>query len=220
MASWLNYLLPISNLFESSGTASNNPSRGQQQGKRQGNMPYRTYKMPESSWWESLMGKAPEYMQTDVFTPQQGAALQEMLRMGLQGTQNLQQHPFDFGPIAENAKRGFYESTVPTLAERFSSFGGPHAQGMQQSSAFGQQLGAAGAGLSSELASLGAQYGLQNQGQQMNYLTSLLGMGMTPAFQGGFTQGQEGFLPGLWNRGSQAVGQMAPVAAKMAMFGL
>lgn len=75
-----------------------------------------------------------------------------------------QQGAFDFAPIAEQARTQFQQRTVPSIAERFTAMGG------QRSSAFGQQLGAAGAGLEESLAALGSQYGLQQQRLLQNLL--------------------------------------------------
>ena len=68
------------------------------------------------------------------------------------------------------AMRQFYEQIVPGIAEQFSGMGA----GAQRSSAFGQQLGAAGAGLADTLAMQRA--GLQQEG--LSQLQSLLGMGL------------------------------------------
>ena len=90
------------------------------------------------------------------------------------GLSNLQQllsgDPEAFAKFEAPYQRQFQEQTVPGLAERFSGMGA----GAQGSSAFGQQLGQAGAGLSEGLASL--RGGLQ-QGA-MGQLASLLGIGM------------------------------------------
>jgi len=72
--------------------------------------------------------------------------------------------------------RQFNEQTVPGLAERFSGAGA----GAQSSGAFGQQLGAAGAGLSENLGAL--RGGLQMEA--LGPLMQMLQMGMqTPTFQ-------------------------------------
>jgi len=60
--------------------------------------------------------------------------------------------------------RQFNEQTLPMLAERFAGFG--NNSGALSSSGFGQSLGAAGAGLQENLASLKSQLGLQ-AGQQI-----------------------------------------------------
>ena len=72
--------------------------------------------------------------------------------------------------------RQFNEQTIPGIAERFSGMGA----GAQNSSAFGQQLGAAGAGLSENLGAL--RGGMQMQA--LGPLMQMLQMGMqTPTFQ-------------------------------------
>lgn len=89
------------------------------------------------------------------------------------------------------AIRQFEEQTVPGIAERFSSMGA----GAQGSSAFGQQLGAAGAGLAENLSA--QRSGLQSQA--LSQLSSLLGLGVqTPTFQSMQIPGQEGGLSKLF----------------------
>lgn len=72
--------------------------------------------------------------------------------------------------------RQFNEQTIPGIAERFSGAGA----GAQSSSAFGQQLGAAGAGLSENLGALRGGMQMQALGPLMQMLQ--MGMG-TPTFQ-------------------------------------
>lgn len=60
---------------------------------------------------------------------------------------------FNFGPIAEQARKQFQERTLPSLAERFTSLVGPG----QQSSAFERQKAQAGVDLETGLAALQAQ---------------------------------------------------------------
>src|SRR3990167_60187 len=104
-----------------------------------------------------LSGLGPTPARTEQLSrftgPQQGA-INQILGSGLQG---LQQNKMDFAPIAAQAREQFQQQTIPSIAERFTSMGGCGGR----SSAFGQQLGAAGAGLESSLAALGSQYGLQ-----------------------------------------------------------
>ena len=71
------------------------------------------------------------------------------------------------------AMRQFEEQILPTIAERFT---GTLGEGAQRSSAFGQQLGAAGAGLSERLQ---AQRG-ERSGPAMQQLLQILGIGLTP----------------------------------------
>src|SRR3990167_3558232 len=113
--------------------------------------------MPQS-WQDSLsnffMGQPERFEQFQRYNPQQQQGLQPMLSQGLGGMQGMHPyHPqqFNFAPIAQQAQTRFSTQTVPGLAERFSSMG---TGGAQNSSAFGQTLGAAGAGLSEVLAAL------------------------------------------------------------------
>lgn len=121
-----------------------------------------------------LFGKKHEAKnkQLPTMTPEQTQFLQ-MLMGGLQGPMqagmgNLQQllsgSPEAFAQYEAPYKREFNERTIPGLAERFSSLG----SGAQGSSAFGQQMGQAGAGLSETLAALRGQL-------QQNALSQLQG---------------------------------------------
>jgi len=128
------------------------------------------------SWW----GGSPAGVETfNQYTPEQQAAMATALQQALSG---LGKNQFDFGPIEDQARRGFAEKTIPGIAERFSSLGA------QKSSAFGQQLGAAGAGLESDLAAMKQNYGLQQQ----QALQNLLGIGLKPQFESLYRPGQEG----------------------------
>lgn len=80
--------------------------------------------------------------------------------------------------------RQFQEQTVPELAERFASL---DAQG---SSAFGQSLGQAGAGLAENLAAL--REGLKMQAIQQ--LQGLGGMGLGQRFENILRPGRQGAL--------------------------
>ena len=87
------------------------------------------------------------------------------------------------------AMRQFQEQILPSIAERFTGMGA----GAQRSSAFGQQLGQAGAGLAENLAMQRAQ--LQQQG--LGQLQSMLGLGFTSPFQYQTIPGTEGGLSKL-----------------------
>ena len=133
-----------------------------------------------------------------------GQGGQEGLLSG--GLQNLQQMlTGDASAFETPAMRQFNEQIVPGIAERFSGMG----EGAQQSSAFGQQLGAAGAGLSENLAMQRAN--MQQQGLQQ--LMQLLGMGTQSQFQYQQIPGQEGFLQPF----AKGVGQAAGTAGMMAL---
>ena len=121
------------------------------------------------------------------------------------GLQNLMQMlSGDDSAFEDQAMRQFNEQIVPGISERFSSMGA----GNQGSSAFGQQLGQAGAGLSENLAV--HKQGIKNQG--MSQLMQMLGIGMTSPFQYQAIPGQEGglgkLLSGLGGGLGQAGGQI------------
>lgn len=86
----------------------------------------------------------------------------------------LSDDPEAFKEFEAPFKRQFEEQTVPGLAERFSGAGA----GAQRSSAFGQALSSAGAGLSENLAQL-------RGGLKMNALSQLMNLlpaAMQPSF--------------------------------------
>ena len=97
------------------------------------------------------------------------------------------------------AMRQFEEQILPTIAERFTGLLG---EGAQRSSAFGQQLGQAGAGLAEKLQA-------QRGGRQQNALTQLMQLmqtGLTPQFQTLLRERQ----PGLLETGVKGAAKMAP----------
>jgi len=128
-----------------------------------------------------LFGHKASYEQVPTMDPQQQQLLQQLLG-GLSGgnpgggamgsgmgfLQNLLSG--DTSKFEQPLMSQFYQSTVPKLAEMFSGAGA----GAQSSSAFGQQLGAAGANLSEQLGAL--RGGLQMQG--LGSLQGLMEMGM------------------------------------------
>ena len=167
-------------------------------------------------------GYDPQALQFQNYSPEVQAALSQILQGGLsrlnqpQFNVNQNSQPFDFQPIAQEARTNFAQQTVPSILERLTG------AGAQKSSALGQQLGAAGAGLESGLASLGAQYGLQNRGQEaqinlqnqgqlIQYILSLLGMGTQKTFENAYIPRQSGFLQ---NAGT-AIASAAPKALAM-----
>lgn len=83
----------------------------------------------------------------------------------------------DFGPIAERARKGFMEETLPGISEQFTGLTG----GGQRASAFERQKAQAGATLESNLAALRAQvepeYALKRAeyGLQRGKLAGVLG---------------------------------------------
>lgn len=148
-----------------------------------------------SSLSRFFMGTPGKFEQLPTVTPEQKGILDQLLG-GLggplgSGLQNLQQllsgAPEAFEAFAAPARTSFMQQTVPGIAERFTG------AGAQRSSAFGQALGAAGAGLEEQLAAQRA--GLQSQA--LGQLQNLLGVGLTPQFQTAQIPGQPGALQGL-----------------------
>lgn len=94
-----------------------------------------------------------------------------------------------FEPFAKQARQQFNRDTVPSIAERFTAQGGG-----QNSSAFANALGQSNSDLEAQLASAGAQYGLQNQqlGLQMAQL------GLQPQYDQSYSppSGWQGALGG------------------------
>lgn len=132
----------------------------------------------------------------------QGQAIQNLLQM-LSDGQGAPQR-FNFAPIAQNAREQFTSQTIPGLAERFTALGGG-----QNSSAFQGALGQAGAGLESQLASMGAQFGQNQQQIDQNYLLNLLRFALMPQFESQYlpaTGGLLGNLAGGLGQGLGAVG--------------
>jgi hypothetical protein len=124
-------------------------------------------------------GTEPYTLRTPIYGQQQGAGFAEALQMALEGLRN---NKLDFGPIAQQARTNFAQQTIPSIAERFSGLGA------QKSSAFGQTLGQAGAGLESNLAAQQSQYGLESN----RALQNLLGIGLTPQYETSYSGGREG----------------------------
>jgi hypothetical protein len=132
------------------------------------------------AFMDFLFGKTQPAKTTQLPTmsPEQMNLLNSMLSKMMgpmsQGMGNLSQllsgSPEAFKAFEAPAMSQFKQQIVPGIAERFSGLG----SGAQGSSAFGQQLGAAGAGLSENLAAMRA--GLQQNA--MGQLSQMMGMGL------------------------------------------
>jgi hypothetical protein len=140
---------------------------------------------PRSGFWKWLQGNPSMISQIPLHTPEIQGNINNLLSSTFQGLQNPQQ---GFQPIAEQAQNQFETQTVPALAERFTAMGGG-----QRSGAFRSALGNAGANLQSNLAAMGAQYGLQNRSGLLDQLK--LGLLNQPKF--GFSQRQGGALENI-----------------------
>lgn len=152
-----------------------------------------------------MFGKDEKTEQFQRFTPQQ-QGLQSQLQGGVgaqlpQAFEYLQQilsgDPAMISKFEAPARRAFEEQTLPSIAERFTGMGA------QKSSAFGQQLGQAGAGLEESLSAQRA--GLQ--GNALSQLQGLLGGAMTPSFENVVRPGTQGFVGGA----AQSFSQILPL---------
>jgi len=143
--------------------------------------------------FDFLFGKKGGFEQTPTMNPQQQQLLQQLLG-GLGGAtgagmgflQNLLSG--DTSKFEAPLMRQFNEQTIPHLAEQFS---GANAQG---SSAFGQALGSAGAGLAQDLGALRGGLQMQGLGQLSNFLNQGLG---AKSFESIYRPGTSGFMGGL-----------------------
>jgi hypothetical protein len=145
-----------------------------------------------------LFGHKASYEQVPTMDPQQMQLFQQLLS-GLSGgnagggamgsgmgfLQNILSG--DTSKFEAPLMRQFNEQTVPGLAERFSGAGA----GAQSSGAFGQQLGAAGAGLSENLGALRGGLQMQALGPLMQMLQT--GMGAKP-FETMYKPETQGFM--------------------------
>lgn len=120
----------------------------------------------QRSFWDKLFGGS-QYQQLPTQSPDQQQFMKQLFALlggqgfgGASGALDYYKNLLEGDSSAFEAPlmREFQEQIVPGIAERFSGMGA------QRSSAFGQQLGAAGAGLEEKLAALRA--GLKGQGAQ------------------------------------------------------
>ena len=154
-----------------------------------------TYFGSKNKQGNALTGYNASTSQLQRYTPQQQLALNQLLKQGLgnvgqqyqqqgqlsnrflnngfQGLQNLNQLN-NVEPIINQARTGFNQQTVPSIAERFTSMGSGNSL---SSPAFASQLGQAGAGLEGQLAALRAQYQNQVASRQQLMSQNLLGLG-------------------------------------------
>lgn len=158
----------------------------------------RTKTSPGGGLGEFFLGKGEEMRQIPRFTSQQEQVLnqllggvQQQIPQQLQFLQSiLGQSPEAMGRFEAPALRQFEEEILPSIAERFT---GQFGEGSQRSSAFGQVLGQAGAGLAENLQA--QRSGLSFDA--LRNLQSLLGTGLTPQFEQAYSPPQKGFLSSL-----------------------
>lgn len=153
-----------------------------------------------SDWLSNLLqflfGQNAEDKQYDLYGPEQQQAFSQILQQALGGLQN---NPTDFTPIERQAREGFTQNTIPSIAERFTSLGS------QGSSAFGNRLGAAGAGLETNLAAMKSGHNLQRS----QLLQNLAGLGLAPQKQNVFMPRQPGFLENIGGAAASGLGRAA-----------
>lgn len=148
--------------------------------------------------WDFLFGKKEKMMQVPTMSGGQQDFLSQLLsgigapmQMGMQNlSQLLSGSPEAIQAFQAPAMRQFNEQIVPGIAERFSGMG----SGSLGSSAFGQQMGAAGAGLSENLAQMRSIL-------QQNALSQLMGFGQmglgTKPFENVYRPATQGFIGGM-----------------------
>jgi len=141
-----------------------------------------------SSFMDFLLGKGEKTKQFDLYTPEQKDYFSQILSRGGQMQPQgfdylesiLSQDPEMMKQFERPAMRQFEEEVIPGIAERFT---GQFGEGSQQSSAFGQQLGKAGAGLSERLAAQRGQMGMGAISQLQNMLSPAMGRQFETMYQ-------------------------------------
>lgn len=177
-----------------------------------------------SSFRDFFLGTPAGFQQTPTGTPGQQGLIEQLiaglsgggtgggpLGAGLGNLQGiLSGDPQAFEAFAAPARTAFEQRTVPGIAERFSGVDA------QSSSAFGQQLGSAAAGLEEQLSA--QRGGLQSQA--LSQLQGLLGQAQQPQFQTQEIAAQPGFLQSLLSALGQFGGQFGSAALGGGLGGL
>ena len=156
-----------------------------------------------------LLGKGERTQQFQKFTQPQQQSLDQLLGGAQQGIdpmiqylmQILSQDPQMMKQFEAPMMRQFQEETLPSIAERFT---GSLGEGSERSSAFGQQLGQAGAGLQEKLGAQRANLG----SDAIQRLMSMLGTGLTPRFETAYQPRQPGLLEGAGRGALGGLGQL------------
>jgi hypothetical protein len=170
----------ILSLFSAAKNASDSAASGRRGGQQQGGQ-----------------GGLPQgALQIPKFDPQTMQGLHQLLSMGLQG---WGQNQPDFGPIKQNALNTFNSDIVPTIAERFAGTS-------RRSSGLEGSLGAAGAGLASNLGAMEQGFNQNNRSQ----LLQLLQLGTQPQYDNAYKTRQPGFAENLATSAAPSLIQNAP----------
>lgn len=158
--------------------------------------------MPVSDLWTDT---PPSNQQISTLRPEQQAVQNQALGRVSELFGQTSPKQFNFAPIEQKAREDFQTKTVPSLAERFVGQGSG-----TRSSAFRGALASSGGELETNLAALGAEYGLRGQELQQHHLTNLLQQGLGKSFDTTREPGQESFL-------KQVVKSAAPTLAELAV---
>lgn len=161
---------------------------------------------------EFFLGSPGTFQQVPTLSPAQQTLQEQTLQQLSPLLQQLAQ-PLDSSALLSERIRQFETQTIPALAERFTAgFGSsPYL-----SSGFRGALGAAGAGLQSQLGALEAQTQLQDVGRRQQLAGLLANLGMAPSFDVAFQPGARGFLGGA----AQTLPSLIPTAASFLAPGL
>lgn len=148
-----------------------------------------------------IFGKKGKAKELPLYSPEQSQAMGQLLQLGqrqLPGIEEFLGSLIQPGSAEDRysapAMREFFESIIPGIAERFTG------QGAQMSSAFGQQLGGAGAGLAERLAQFSQQADLQQNQQGLQAISQLLNLmqgGLGRQMEQLYKPGSAGLLGGL-----------------------
>jgi len=168
-------------------------------------------------FYDFLFGKPEQVQQLPNYTPQQNRSMDQLLQGSTQQLPQmfqylqsiLSQDPELMNQFEAPARRAFQEQTIPSIAERFTDMGA------QRSSAFGQQLGSAAAGLEENLASQRANLS-SNAIQQ---LMQMLSAGNTQRFENVVRPETFGAVGNLFSGASQGAGQSG-LMGLLKLFGL
>lgn len=156
---------------------------------------------------EFFFGKSSSTEQMPLFSPEQMAFLNKILGAVEPGTMSgidyltkmVSGDQGSMNAFTDPYMRQFQEQTIPSISERFANLDA------QKSSAFGQSLSQAGAGLQEQLAGLRAN--LKNQA--LSQLQGYAGMGLGQQYQNIVKPGTSGMFAGMAAGAGSAIGSAA-----------
>lgn len=155
------------------------------------------------------LGNTPGYnTQLPRFSPESQGLQNLAINQATGRLNNLSGNTPQFAPLAQQAMTNFNQQTVPSIAERFTRMG---ARG---SSAFAQNLGAAGANLQENLAAQEQLFNERQQGRNDNLLGMLLNAGLQPSFENIYTPAQPGFATNIAPHVGTGINQLIEYLSK------